>query len=224
MPRDLRGLAAALGQLYEAKVSDEQGRIRVEDLLSAGAAVCGEACLAAAGEVNPEQHDMTPGSPVLSAAVNGVLCGDTTDWALAGESVFGIIRAGALAHGYVADDFPRVDDVMLAYVNGIAGGSDVGWGFVPLTVPDANRPFVQPLRQAYELRGPVRRALTTEGLTAKEWPAACALAIVVELARVRDAIERSVAIRLTLETINGMAKTAPMTERHMQAALGSPSA
>ena len=42
-------------------------------------------------------------------------------------------------------------------------------------------------------------------------PGVCALALVAELAQVRDAIDHKVALSLVFETINGMAKTAPMT-------------
>jgi hypothetical protein len=132
------------------------------------------------------------------------------------------VRSGALVQGYLADDFPPIEDVMLGFVKGVAGGPSVAWGFVPLSVAEDHRPFVQPLRQAYELRGPVRRALTGEGLSPAEWPAACALALVVELARVREAIDRRLAVTLVLETVTGMAKTAPMTERRMREAAYPP--
>jgi hypothetical protein len=39
-----------------------------------------------------------------------------------------------------------------------------------------------------------------------------------ELARVRTAIEPAVAIRIVLETTNGMAKMAPLTDRHVREA------
>ena len=94
------------------------------------------------------------------------------------------------------------------------------WGFVPLSVPEDNRPFVQPLRQAYDLREPVRAILAEHQVPASEWPPTCAFALVVELGRVRDAIDHRVAVRLVLETVNGMAKTAPMTDRHLRDAGG----
>jgi hypothetical protein len=45
---------------------------------------------------------------------------------------------------------------------------------------------------------------------------------VVELARVREAIDRRLAVTLVLETVTGMAKTAPMTERRMREAAYPP--
>ena len=133
------------------------------------------------------------------------------DWSGAALSVFGIIRGGALAQGYAERDFPPIDEPIRFYVSAL-GGSGVPWGFVPLSVPEDHRPFVQPLRQAYELRTAVRGRFAEQRMPAAEWPPACAFALVIELARVRDAIDRGVATRLVLETVNGMAKTAPMTD------------
>jgi hypothetical protein len=211
----LREAASALSELFEAKVIDADGRIRVEDLLSAAAAVCGEACIAAAGEIDPEHHGLQPGSAVLSDRVNAILVADVTDWAAAATSVFGIIRGGALAQGYADADFPPIDEPIRSYVSALGGGG-TPWGFVPLSVPEDHRPFVQPLRQAYELRAPARAVFAEQRMPAAEWPAASAFALVIELARVRDAIDHGVATRLVLETVNGIAKTAPMTDERLR--------
>jgi hypothetical protein len=217
----MREATNALSALFEAKVHDAGGRIRVEDLLSAAAAACGEACIAAAGDFDLEHHAFTPGAPVLSDRVNAILCGDARDWVAAATSVFGIIRGGALAQGYVEDDFPPIDEPIRTFVDGIGGDAvPTAWGFVPLTVPEDHRPFVQPLRQAFELRAPVRAIFAAHQILSGEWPPTCAFALVVELARVREAIDHRVAVRIVLETVNGMAKTAPMTDRHMREAAG----
>jgi hypothetical protein len=218
-PDGLREAASALSELFEAAVIDGDGRIRVEDLLSAAAAACGEACIAAAGEIDPEHHGLAPGSAVLSDRVNRILVADAAGWSGAALSVFGIIRGGAIAQGYAETDFPPIDEPIRFYVSALGGGG-VPWGFVPLSVPAANRPFVQPLRRAYELRAPVRAVFEDQRLPAAEWPPACAFALVIELARVRDAIDHGVATRLVLETVNGMAKTAPMTADRMREAGG----
>jgi hypothetical protein len=77
---------------------------------------------------------------------------------------------------------------------------------------------VQPIRQAYELRSPVRAVFRKHKIANADSPGACASAVVAELARVREAIDHGIALRLVLETINGMAKTAPMTDKAMRAA------
>ena len=87
-----------------------------------------------------------------------------------------------------------------------------------MTVPDDHRPAIAPLRQAYELREPVRAVFAEYQMPQGEWPPTCAFALVIELARVRDAIDHRIAVRIVLETVNGIAKTAPMTERHLREA------
>jgi len=212
----IEAAAADLGRLFEQATADAGGRIRVEDLLSAAAAVCGEAVIAAAGEIDPEEHDLTPGQAVLSHRVNGILMADAATWNEAGDSVFGRIHRGAVTAGYVEADFPPIDEIVRRYVESIASNAPRAWGYVPLSAPDDHWPRVQPLRRAYELRRPVRQLLAARSVEIREWPAACADAVAIELRRVHAAIDPTLAIRLALETANGMAKTAPMTERHMR--------
>jgi hypothetical protein len=215
---DPAAVARALVELFEA-ASTVGGGIRVEDLLSAASAACGEACIAAAGEFDPEAHDFTPGSVVMSDRMNGILAGDSTDWDQAGESVFGTIRASALANGYAAADFPALDAVFRGFASGVAAG-DTEWGYVPLTVPTDNRPRIQPVRSAYELRPHVHRILADQRVPKQDAPVMIALAIGGELARVREAIDHRIALALVFETINGMAKTAPMTDEAFRRASG----
>jgi hypothetical protein len=213
-PGDARTAAAQLGALFEQRVTDGDGRIRVEDLLTAAAAVCGEACIAAAGEFDPEDHQFVPGSAVLSDRTNEILCANASEWSKTGDSVFGLIRRGILEQGFDVDHLPPLADIFRTYVVSFGGGDTDRWGFVGLSVPEDNWPRVAPLRYAYELRGPVRSVLEANQLARTSWPTACALALVVELGRVRAAIDPGIAILIVLETTNGMAKMAPMTERH----------
>ena len=211
----------ALVALFEAHSTAADGRIRVEDLLSGAAAATGEACIAAAGEFDPGQHACMPGAVVMSDRMNAILSNDSTDWSGVGESLFGIIRAGALAGRYSADEFPALGDIYRTFASGVGcgtGGDSLGWGFVPLSVPAENRPRIQPLRSAYELRTPVRALFAAHTVPVEEWPAACARALASELARVQAAIDHRVAVTLVLETVNGMAKTAPMTDEAMRGA------
>jgi hypothetical protein len=212
----------AIGALLEARLTDAEGRIRVEDLLSAGAAVCGEACIAAAGEFDPENHQLVPGSAVLSDRINDILCANATDWAKTGTSVFGIIHTRALRSGFAHAVFPDLADIFRVYVSLLGGGEADRWGFVGLSVPEDNWPRTPPLRFAYELRVPVRELLARHGVATESWPAATAIAVATELGRVREAIDNAVAIRIVLETTNGMAKMAPMTDRHFREAAEAP--
>ncbi len=217
-PPDLRAVADGLVQLYDARAAAGDGRIRVEDLLSAASAVCGEACIAAVGEFDPEDHQFSPGSVVMSNRINDLLAADSSTWSEMGQSVFRLIHGGALANGYDEVEFPLPADVFQGFASSIATPDGPGWGFVPLSVPPENRPRIEPLRDAYELRSGVRAVFAAHAVPLAEWPMLCALAIVLELGRVRDAIDHGVALRLVLETVNGMAKTAPMTDAGMKAA------
>jgi hypothetical protein len=217
-PSDPRAAAGLLGATLESAVTDGDGRIRVEDLLTAAAAVCGEACIVAAGEFDPEHHDFVPGSAVLSDRINEILCANASDWAVAGDSVFGIVHAGAVSHGYSDADFPPLPDVFRMYVSTLGRGDGDRWGYVGLSVPEENWPRVAPLRYAYELRAPIREVLRRLNVPQAAWPAACAHALAGELGRVREATDPGTALRIAFETTNGMAKMAPMTERHLLAA------
>ena len=73
---DKRTVSDALVHVFETHATDQDGRIRVEDLLSAASAVCGEASMAAAGQVDPERHEFTPGSVVMSDRVDEFLGGE----------------------------------------------------------------------------------------------------------------------------------------------------
>jgi hypothetical protein len=223
-PSGVQAAAEALSALLEARVADADGRIRAEDLLTAGAAVCGEACIAAAGEFDPESHTFAPGSAVLSDRINELLVANAGDWSKTGDSVFGFIHAGAVACGYDQADFPELADIFRVYVSLLGGGEADRWGFVGLSVPQANWPHVPPLRSAYELRAAVREILARYGVPRPAWPAACAGALVSELGAVRGSVDPGVALRIVLETTNGMAKLAPMTDRHVREAGEAPDA
>src|SRR4029079_14722399 len=147
---------------------------------------------------------------VLSDRVNEVLCANAGEWSKVGESVFGVIHAGALAAGYAPADFPELADVFRVYVSLLGGAGTDRWGFVGLSVPQDNWPLAPPLRYAYDLRAPVREILARYRVPRSAWPAACAHALANEPARVRTAIEPGIAIRIVLETTKGMAKMAAM--------------
>ena len=207
--RDER-LAAAVYEAACSYVDEGGGRIRVEDLISALAAVAGETCLAAAGQVKVAAHDYAPGSLVFSDKVNQLLCGDARAWdQVPAGSVFGAIRQGALAAGYPADAFPALEAVFQVLPQGLGAAP---WGFVPLSTDAAHIPRQMPLRAAFELRERVG-AIWAEAPVSNH-PTQSALAMLKALVAVREAIDAGTVLRLALETINGMAKTAPFNAAH----------
>jgi hypothetical protein len=65
--------ADALYTALTAAISVE-GRVGAEDLISASAALVGEAAIAKAGNLDPRHHDYPPGSMVFSKKINELIC------------------------------------------------------------------------------------------------------------------------------------------------------
>jgi hypothetical protein len=210
--------AGALVDLLENALNEPGRGVRVEDLLSAAAAVTGQACIRAAGDYDPDNHDFVPGAAVLSDHANWLLVGDVASWETAPDDcVFAIVHRFALAHGYAPGDFPPIDQLVATYVAGLgddAAGATARYGRVALSVPEINRPRRPPLQAAWGLREPVAALFARQTTPTADRLVVCALALAIVLSHVKDAIDHGVAIRLALETVNGMAKMAPMTPRH----------
>jgi hypothetical protein len=195
---------------------NEDGRVRAEDLIAAAASITGEFCIAAAGEFDPQRHDWAPGSRVLSQRVNQLFSGDESEAlaAVPAESIVGLLREELLPAGYQESDFPALRMVFEHFVANIGKASD--WGKVPLAVPEGNYPWVLPLRVAYEARPAVVRIF--EPLkTPQERLRAAVLALAEVLIVTQQIMDRKTALLLALQIVNGMAKTAPMTDEAMHA-------
>lgn len=199
--------------LYEAlaKALTRNGRIRVEDLISAAAAIVGERCIEASGDFNPRHHEFVPGQRVLSAKANVLFSGDKDINEAPADSVVGILYNKLLDCGFTKSDFPSsLKEIFTFFVANIGKPED--WGKVPLSIPRDNHPFIMPLRAAYEMRATVDKIFAPLGDAAEQKLRAATLAMVETLCKTRDVLHRPVAIILALETVNGMAKTAPMTD------------
>jgi len=68
------------------------GRIRVEDLISAAAAIVGEAAIAKAGDYDPRKHDHPPGARVFSTKINQLICDDKSFHEAPPNSIVGDLR------------------------------------------------------------------------------------------------------------------------------------
>jgi hypothetical protein len=195
---DVSAAEASLRSAAIALVRNDRG-VRVEDYLTALAAATGEAALAAAG-FDVAGHDLAPGSPLFYEPVNTVLSGDVLEDVPA-ASVHGILASGA-------EGAPTPKE-LYELVAGSLGQAE--WGRVTTTVDADHRPWVLPLRTAYELRPTVVEIATGHNLTVADRATLTATAARAAIEQVADAIERAVALRLVLEVTFGMAKMAPMT-------------
>lgn len=220
----------ALRDAAMAMVRDERG-VRVEDYLTTLAAAVGEAAIVDAGVIDIEANDLTPGAGILGDAINQVLTGDVTE--LAGVdpgSVVGLLREQLLTTGNAdAGDFGSLERLYRHVVEHMAASE---WGQVAVSVPEDHAPWVLPLQMAFQMRPFVLQAMATVALPpeavvegrALGWGrhVPCTLALASAIVQTAGAIERSVAITLSLEVVFGMAKMVPMSQAMMQRAIEDP--
>jgi hypothetical protein len=191
-------------------VVTQGGRIRVEDLISATASVVGEAAIAEAGDLDPRQHTHTPGTRVFSTNVNRLICDDKSFDEAPSESIVGTLREKLRGCGFTDADFPVLNEVFKHFAANIGKKED--WGKVPLSVPQQHQPLLLPIRVAYETRAAVDHSLEPLGGNNSLRLRAATLALAKALCETRDVLSRIVATTLAIETVNGMSKTAPMTD------------
>ena len=203
----------ALAERVMAVLKDPDGRNRVEDLVAAIASITGERCLEAAGDFNPRDHDFTPGARVLSEQANELLTGN--QWERWDEfpptSVCGILWAVLRTRGYELADFPSMKEIFEDLAAHPPSGKQEEWGHVPLSIPQDHLPRIHPIRINFESRGDVDRIFAEFGSDNDRRLRASAFALATVLVWVAEAIDHAVVLRLALELVNGMAKTAPMT-------------
>ncbi|MEI6082899.1 MAG: hypothetical protein WCS70_01210 [Verrucomicrobiota bacterium] len=198
---------------------DQNGRIRVEDAISAAATIVAERCIDAAGDFPLRDHELAPGSRVFSTKVNELICGDVSDVSVEQvptNSIVGVLRGRLDARVYTDEDFPVLSQVFKQYAARVGNPAD--WGKVPLSVDKDHFPFIPPLRVGYETRVRVDEILSPirEDKTRCLRVATESLAEILKM--VASAIDHKLALVLAIETLNGMSKTAPMTVKAMQQA------
>ncbi len=216
MSSDPKIAQARLVAFVVGGLTDSNKRIRSEDALTLISTVVAERCIDLAGQYPLRDHEHVPGSRVFSEEINGILYGESVEGDLdsyPSDSVVGMLRDRLTPGTYQKADFPPIKEVMGNYAAGIGKKED--WGSVPLTVPLENRPTLVPLKFGYETRHQVDEILNPLKVK-KEALRVSVLALSEILKMVRGAIDPKVALLLTLEILNGMAKTAPMTERAMK--------
>ena len=205
-----RAAAAALTEAALARVGDPQGRVRVEDYLATLAAATGEAALLASGVIDIETTTLVPGAPLFGDPINAVLSGDSLLLdALPPRSVAGLLVAELVPAVVSLDDFGSLERV---YQHVAASVGNANWGDVATTVPEADRPRILPIREAFEMRDAVDAAQRGAGLATAQRHVPCTLALAAALGQVRGAIDLRVALTLSLEVTFGMAKMVPMSK------------
>ena len=217
-------LVERLSQLAQAMAEGQsKGMFRCEDMISATAAFVGECAMCNADELDVDNHPYAPGRAIFSQRINMVLSGDRTDWReVPITSTFGALygiltHAGAPGGAWDPRIFPDIAGIYQSYAAARGPNAPAGqWGFVPLGVAPGHAPKMPPLRAAFELRRLAFANRTAAFPSRTDLSTVSQLALVKVLTKTRRAIAEAVAIKLAFETINGMAKTAPVLLKHMQ--------
>ena len=216
----VRSAATQLASYSLGRVQDASGKVRVEDYLTVLAAITGEAALFASGVITVGTSPIEPGAPVFGDPINHVLTGDVLTFAeLPATSVMGILVAEVVPATVPLAFFGSLEET---YRHVAAGVGQAPWGFVSTTVPEANKPTVQPLRVAFDLRPSVDQAQSTADLPTDLRHVPCTLALAIGLGQVRSAIDMRIATTLAIEVVFGMAKMGPMTKAWMDAVAKQP--
>jgi len=206
-----------------ARVADPPGtpRVRVEDFLTAVAAVTGEAAIVAAG-IDIEALDMPPGAALFGDQINQILTGDTTELAnVPADTIVGILTASLVPNVVSLADFGSLEDL---YRSVAEHAGDREWGNVYVSVGADHAPTIPPIRLAFELRPSVEAACLESGIAPAQQHQPCALALSGALVQVKDAIDIKLALKLALEVLFGMAKMTPMSRSAFAAVAGEDAA
>ncbi|WP_074405796.1 MULTISPECIES: hypothetical protein [Aquimarina] len=192
-------------------VQTEKG-VRVEDALCVMATIVAERCIKIGNEFSIDEHDFEPGSVIFSEKINEILVGPTSveNWNdLPEECVFARIKRKIDSH-FSKNPFPALSGIFETYAKNV-GESE--WGNITISVPDENKPFILPLRAGYETRKYVDENINLEN---EEKTLRIVInAICRVLIETKMALDPSIALTLTFEIINGMSKTATMTDKKM---------
>jgi len=193
-----------------------RGAVPAKEAVAAMAVVVGERCIEAAGEYSVRGHEFVPGQRVFSDKINMLLAGDiNTDelTELPGNSVFGTIRDQLAGSRFQRNHFPRISEVFKSFASRI--GKEEDWGKVPLSLHTQYWPEKLPLRVAFDTRPGIDAALRPikDDKARSLHVCTLALAMLLKDKELANQIDPAVALTLTFETINGMAKTAPMTDK-----------
>jgi hypothetical protein len=186
--------------------------VRVEDAICLISTIVAERCIKVTNEFSIDEHDFEPGSAVFSEKINKLLVGQIAveNWNdLPKECVFSRIKSKIDSH-FDNRFFPSLTKIFENYAENIGKAE---WGNLNLPIPDDNKPFLLPLQVGYETRKFIDKNINLEN---NEKTLQIALNVLGEiLIETKMALDSSIALVMTFEIINGMSKTATMTDKKM---------
>ncbi|AXP81919.1 hypothetical protein CJ739_2854 [Mariniflexile rhizosphaerae] len=187
--------------------------VRVEDAICLISTIAAERCIEVANEFSIHEHEFEPGAAVFSDKINELLVGPNIveNWNdLPSESVFGTIR-NKIVPKFDIKNFPTLISIFESYAQNVG---ELEWGNINLTIPIDNKPFLLPLQAGYESRKYFEKNINLESNKKSLQIAINALTHILH--ETKMALDSKIALTLTFELINGMSKTATMTEKKME--------
>lgn len=190
-----------------------QKGIRVEDAICLISTIVAERCIEAANEYSINDHNFEPGSALFSDKINELLVGpiNVNNWnQLPKECVFGQIKS-KIDWQFESDFFPSLTEIFENYAKNVG---ETEWGNLNLRVPDNNKPFLLPLQAGYESRAFINKNFQTESKERLLQITLDAMAMI--LIETKMALYPAITLTMVFEIINGMSKTATMTDKRME--------
>lgn len=189
--------------------------VRVEDAICLISTIVAERCIVFTNEFSIYEHEFVPGSAVFSEKMNKLLIGPIAvdNWnELPKESVFARIKSKIDSH-IDNSSFLSLSEIFENYPKNIG---KTEWGNLNLSISENNKPFFLPLQIGYETRKFIDKHINLENNDKTLQIAINALAKI--LIETKMALDSSIALVMTFEIINGMSKTATMTDKKMDEA------
>ena len=219
-PQELAAAVASITERALNLIQEPDGRVRVEDYLTALAAATGEASLVDSGLFDIEHTELIPGQGVFGDAINRVLSDDRTSVELAGRlTVVGVLRDELVPEVVPLAAFGSIERL---YQHVAEHAANPPWGSIAVTVSEDHLPRVLPIRSAFEMRAVVESEserlglrVTPIGPNRQVDPgrhSLCAAALAAAITQTAGAMDPSVALTLALEVTFGMAKMVPMSK------------
>jgi hypothetical protein len=186
--------------------------VRVEDAICLISTIVAERCIKVTNEFSIDEHDFEPGSAVFSEKINELLVGQKAveNWnELPKECVFSRIKSKIDTH-FDNRSFPSLTEIFKNYAENIGKAE---WGNLNLSISEDNKPFFLPLQVGYETRKFIDKNINLENNEKTLQIALNTLGKI--LIETKMALDSSIALIMTFEIINGMSKTATMTDKKM---------
>lgn len=204
-------LTKKLVNLVYKSIQTEKG-VRVEDAICLISTIVAERCIEVMNEFSINEHDFEPGSAVFFEKINELLVGQIAveKWdELPKECVFARIKSKIDSH-FDNSTFPSLTGIFENYAKNVG---NVEWGNLNLSIPKDNKPFLLPLQIGYETRTFIDKNINLENNEKTLQIAINAIGRI--LVETKTALDSSIALVMTFEIINGMSKTATMTDKKM---------